>query len=122
MGAFARDNAFISVLAAKHWLSKFGEVTSLAGMTVYKISESQKVLLNTTIALCAIRCYGNKVTADMVTSLLRVVKPRTAQEVRLFQPRKLPISSAENVTFSGLVQHACRFRPGSSKSDATPLQ
>ena len=82
MKAFARDKAFVSVQAAKHWLAKFGELTQLADMSVYKINESQKVLLNNTIAVCAIRSNGNRVTSDMVTALLRVVKPKTAQEVR----------------------------------------
>ena len=98
MGAFARDHGFVSVQAAKHWLARYGEVTSLADMTVYKINEPQKVLLHNTIALCTIRSNGNRVTADMVTALMRVVKPRTAQEVRQHPLYKL--SDSVNLTLS----------------------
>lgn len=81
METFSNDGGFVSVDSAKYWLAKFGEATSVAGVTMFKISEFQRLLLSTTIALCAIRSNGNKLSAEMVTALLKTVKPKTASEV-----------------------------------------
>jgi hypothetical protein len=82
LSVWAQDNAFVSAQAARHWLSRFGEVNELDGKTVFKISDSQKQLLNTTIAVCTVRSNGSRVTTEMMTALIKVIKWSNAREVR----------------------------------------
>jgi hypothetical protein len=82
LSVWAQENAFVSAQAARHWLSRFGEVNELDGKTVFKISDTQKQLLNTTIAVCTVRSNGSRVTTEMMTALIKVIKWSSAREVR----------------------------------------
>jgi hypothetical protein len=81
LSAFAEKNWFKTVEAVKHFICRFGELSTGPNGPIFQISDIQRNLLHTTIAVCAIRCNGSRITHDMISNLLRVVRPVPACEV-----------------------------------------
>eukprot|EP00892_Ulva_mutabilis_P004072 jgi/Ulvmu1/2036/UM120_0032.1 len=79
---FAEKCGFGTPAAVVHFAQRFGRVEPCEQGMKFEMSEREKQLLHTTLALCAIRCNTNSLTLEMGRALLKALKPISSTDVR----------------------------------------
>lgn len=80
---FANRFGLVSPAAVVHFAERFGSLRAHEQGMVFQMSDSEKQLLNTTLAVCVIRSNENRMTPDMGRALLKALNPTPPAEVRL---------------------------------------
>lgn len=78
----SKRGGFVTPAAVMHFAARFGSLQNHEHGMEFQATDSQRQLLQTTLAVCAVRSNVNRVTTDMGRALLKALKPIPPADVR----------------------------------------